>query len=336
MGFFDDLIDPPFNPDEISPDLHDALETIVEQLKLLEHSAAGQPHLRIDPDARETVTSLFRDVSDTDLKQLEDLVETLHRTWHRLGNDYAAEYDLAIAKLENWYGTGASAAKSAITLAKSAIGIRVSNLSRLEAAAVAAHDIAVTAKEDLKKLAEAFEESVKQYAASKQAHGNVLLKVLAAGLGGAATGLLGLAATGLAGFTLTAVGASGAAGAAGGMLSVGFEQMAAGSAQLAGDSPLEISQSLMEKVTKMRLNLEHANEELAATVRQLTELAAGDKMPPSVNLLPGGSFDPATFRTAEVPDALIQKFQEAQHSRGVTDGIAPMDPGSAVSRRLAG
>lgn len=337
MSFFDDIIDPPFNPAEISPDLHEAVGSIVEQLKILDHSTINQ-FQGIHPDARQEVTSLFRDVSDTDVRQLEELIETLHRTWYRLGNDYVVEFDLAAKQLENWSGTGATAAKERIDRAKAAIGIRVSNLSQLEAAAVAAHDIAVAAKEDLKKLAEAFEGSVKQFRASQHTKANVGLKVLAAGLAGAATGLLGLAAASAitGGITLAAVGATGAAGAAGNMLSVGIGELAADPVQLAGGSPLEISESLMEKLTKMRRGIEHANGEVAAKLRQLTELAIGDKLPEPLDLLPGGNFDPATFRTDETPAALIQRFQEVQRPLGVAEAVAPMDPGSAVSRGLSG
>ncbi|ANN17182.1 hypothetical protein SD37_17060 [Amycolatopsis orientalis] len=336
MSFFDDLLDPPFNPDEIDPDLHDALGSIIENLELLDHSTM-QGFKRVHPDARQEVTSLFRDVSDTDVRQLEELIETLHRTWYRLGNDYPADFKVAIDQLANWSGTGATAAKERIVRANEAIGIRVSNLSRLEAGAVAAHDIAVAAREDLKKLAEAFEESVKQFAASQHTKANVGLKVLSAALGGAATGLLGLAlAPPTGGITLIAVGATGATGAAGGMLSAGFAEMSADPVQLAGGSPLELSESLMEKLTKMRLGMEHANGEVAAKLRQLTEMARGDEMPEPLDLVPGGNFDPVTFRTDEMPAALIQKFQEVRHPQGIADGIAPMDPGSTVSRRLSG
>ncbi|MEV6907852.1 hypothetical protein [Amycolatopsis sp. NPDC051071] len=333
MGAFEDLFDPPFNPDEISPDLHEALKSMVEQLKILDHSAMPQVN-GIHPDTRQEVTSLFRDVSDTDVRQLEELIETLHRTWYRLGNDYVIEYDLAAKQLENWSGNGATAAKERIDRAKAAIGIRVSNLSQLEAGAVAAHDIAVAAKEDLKKLAEGLKEAVKQFHASQHTRANIGLKVLAAGLAGAATGLLGLAAAAAVtgGITLAAVGATGAAGAAGNMLSVGISELAADPVQLAGGSPYEISESLMEQVTKMRRGIEHANGELAAKLRQLTEMAIGDKLPEPLDLLPGGKFDPVTFRTDEMPDELIVKLQKAQHS----DGVARMDPGSAVSRRLSG
>lgn len=340
MSFFDDIIDPPFNPAEISPDLHEAVGSIVEQLKILEQYSKIGLARQVHPDARQEVTSLFRDVSDTDVRQLEELIETLHRTWYRLGNDYVIEFDLATKQLANWSGNGATAAKERIDRARVAIGIRVSNLSQLEAAAVAAHDIAVAAKEDLKKLAEAFEGAVKQFCDSHHTKANVGLKVLAAGLAGAATGLLGLAVTTAVttGVTLTAAGATGAAamGATGGMLSAGMAEVAADPVQLAGGSPLEISESLMEKLTKMRRGIEHANREVAAKLRQLTEMAVGDELPEPLDLLPGGSFDPKTFRTDETPDALIQKLQEAQHPRGVAEGIAPMDPGSAVSRGLSG
>ncbi|MFJ8914205.1 hypothetical protein [Amycolatopsis sp. NPDC102389] len=333
MSFFDDLLDPPFDPNEIDPDLHDALGSIVEHLELLDHLSA----IHVHPDAREEVTSLFRDVSDTDVRQLEELIETLHRTWYRLGHDYPSAFKLATDQLVNWSGIGATAAKERIERAKEAIGIRVSNLSQLEAGAVAAHDIAVAAREDLKKLAETFEESTKQFAASQHTKANLGLKVLSGGLGGAVTGLLALTlAPPSGGLTLIAAGATGAAGAAGGMLSAGIAELAADPVQLAGGSPLELSESLMEKVTKMRLGMEHANGEVAAKLRQLTELARGDEMPEPLDLIPGGNFDPVTFRTDETPAALIQNLQEAQHPKGVADGIAPMDPGSTVSRRLSG
>ncbi|RSM58991.1 hypothetical protein DMH03_24160 [Amycolatopsis sp. WAC 01376] len=337
MSFFDDYLDPPFNPADISPDLHEALGSIVEQLEFLD-KLGKMRHGGIHPDARQEVTSLFRDVSDTDVRQLEDLIETLHRTWYRLGNDYVVEFDLAAKQLENWSGTGATAAKERIDRAKTAIGIRVSNLSQLEAGAVAAHDIAVAAKDDLKRLAEALQEAVKQFCASQSTKANVGLKVLAAGLAGAVTGMLGLAAASAitGGITLAAVGATGAAGATGNMLSVGIAELAADPVQLAGGSAFEISESLMEKITKMRRGIEHANGELAAKLRQLTELAIGDKLPEPLDLLPGGNFDPATFRTDETPDALIQRFPEVRYPFGVAEAVAPMDPGSAVSRRLSG
>lgn len=309
------------NDPAVKPELMDALNAAYDAIDEL--FPFDPDPLQFDVDAshpkKNEVHGYFREFSEAEFDaanggRLQDLINDLGQVREPL-TKAADLVQQAHDNLASWHGEAADNAKVKL-LNLRADYVPVNNgtnslysaLSVLEADVVAMREIYASARDDLRRLTQAFRDSAGDYQAQQKAAGHAFWSKLLAGTADAViAGALVVVTGGLAaGVEAASVAATGT------LVDTSVER------DLAGGDPQGIYDGYIQHIQDIESHAQLAVQALVTKIH--SEIQGWPPLTPPPDVSPGNSFDPDDFGTAETPDDIERGVRGAGRDIPAADG----------------